>query len=134
MGNCQSGEIKFDYYEDSVVTEGFYGDGEFTIKATLDNSAKGELYRQGDEVYLKISDGHILFGVGLTSVLSYAAIEDVVQITAVRERNGVLKLYINGVLDSGEKSERLYLSGQKGQKYNENMVALYNKAFSYDEV
>ena len=134
MGNSQSGEIKFDYYEDSVVTEGFYGDGEFTIKATLDNSAKGELYRQGDEVYLKISDGHILFGVGLTSVLSYAAIEDVVQITAVRERNGVLKLYINGVLDSGEKSERLYLSGQKGQKYNENMVALYNKAFSYDEV
>ena len=134
MGNRESGEIKFDYYENSVVTEGFYGDGEFTIKATLSKDSKGDLYTQGDEVYLRVSDGHILFGVGLTSVLSYTSIEDVVQITAVRERNGVLKLYINGKLDSGEKTERLYLSGEKGEKCNENMVTLYNRAFSYDEV
>ena len=134
MGNSESGEIKFDYYEDHLVTEGFYGDGEFTIKATLDKDAKGELYRQGDEVYLKVSDGHILFGVGLTSVLSYAEIKDIVQLTAVRERNGVLKLYINGELDCGEKSDRLYLSGQKGTKYNENKVVLYNEALSYDRV
>ena len=116
------------------MTEGFYGDGEFTIKATLSKDSKGDLYTQGDEVYLRVSDGHILFGVGLTSVLSYTSIEDVVQITAVRERNGVLKLYINGKLDSGEKTERLYLSGEKGEKCNENMVTLYNRAFSYDEV
>ena len=134
MGNCESGEVKFDYYDNHIVTEGFYGDGEFTIKATLDKNAKGDLYRQGEEVYLKISDGHILFGVGLTSVLSYAKIEDVVQLTAVRERNGTLKLYINGELDCGEKSERLYLSGAKGMKYDENKVVLMNKALPYDEV
>lgn len=134
MGESGSGEVKFDYYENHLVTEGFYGDGEFTIKVTLDKDAKGELYRQGDEVYLRASHGHILFGVGLTSVLSYAELEDIVQITAVRERNGVLKLYINGELDCGEKSDRLYLSGQKGAKYDENMVVLYNKALSYDEV
>ncbi len=134
MGNSESGEVKFDYYENHEVTEGFYGDGEFTIKATLDKNAKGELYRQGNEVYLQVSDGHILFGVGLTSVLSYARIEDVVQLTAVRERNGVLKLYINGVLDCGEKSERLYLSGEKGKKYDENKVVLYNEALPYDKV
>ena len=134
MGNSESGEVKFDYYENHIVTEGFYGDGEFTIKATLDKNAKGDIYRQGDEIYLSVSDGHILFGVGLTSVLSYAQIKDVVQITAVRERNGVLKLYINGTLDSGEKSERLYLSGNKGVKYDENKVVLMNEALTYDEV
>ena len=71
---------------------------------------------------------------GLTSVLSYADVNDVVQITAVRERNGVLKLYINGVLDCGERSERLYLSGDKGVKYDENKVVLYNEALPYDKV
>lgn len=134
MGNSESGEVKFDYYENHLVTEGFYGDGEFTIKATLDKDAKGDLYRQGNEVYLSVSDGHILFGVGLTSVLSYARIEDVVQLAAVRERNGVLKLYINGELDCGEKSDRLYLSGEKGSKYSDNKVVLYNEALSYDRI
>lgn len=134
MGNSESGEIKFDYYKDHIVTEGFYGDGEFTIKATLDKNAEGELYHQGNEVYLSVSQGHILFGVGFTSVLSNARIEDVVQITAVRERNGVLKLYINGELDCGEKSDRFYLSGDKGAKYDENKVVLYNEALPYDKI
>lgn len=133
-GESNSGEIRFDYYENHEVTEGFYGDGEFTIKANLKKDTKGDIYRQGDEIYLEATQGHILFGVGLTSVLSCAELEDVVQITAVRERNGALKLYINGELDCGEKSDRLYLSGEKGTKYDENMVALYNKAFSYDEI
>lgn len=134
MKNSKDGEVKFDYYHDFIVTEGFYGDGGFSIKATLNENADGVLYSQGDEVYLKVSSGHILFGVGVSSVLSYAELKDVVQITAVRERNGVLKLYINGKLDSGTRTENLYLSGKKGEKYDENMVVLYNKALAYDEV
>ncbi len=134
MKNGKSGEVKFDYYPQNEVTEGFYGDGEFTIKATLTAEARGELYNQGEEINLSISDNHVIFKVGLVSVLSYAEISDIAQITAVRERNGVLKLYINGVLDSAEKSERLYLSGEKGKKYDENRVVLYNRAFAYDEV
>lgn len=126
--------VSFDYYENNIVTEGLYGNSGFSVKLTLDKKAKGVLYSQADEVYLRVSDGHILFGVGLSSVLSYADIDDVVQITAVRERNGVLKIYINGKLDSGAKSDNIYLSGKKGIKYDENKVVLYNKALAYDEV
>ena len=48
--------------------------------------------------------------------------------------NHRIELYINGELDCGEKSERLYLSGEKGTKYSENKVVLYNEALSFDRV
>ncbi len=134
MGNSTDVAVSFDYYEGGIITEGLYGNSGFTVKATLTKEAKGVLYSQGEEVLLSVSEEHILFKVGLSSVVSYENIENVAQVTAVRERNGTLKLYLNGKLDSGVKTENAFLSGAKGEKYSDNMVVLYNKAFSYDEV
>ena len=72
----------------------------------------------------------VIMLVGMVPVYAFAASIDY----DTGRADDYYKLYINGKLDSGEKTERLYLSGEKGEKCNENMVTLYNRAFSYDEV
>ncbi len=133
-GNKNDITAAFDYYENDIVTKGIMGNSGFTVKVTLDKNAKGVLYSQGEEINLSVYEGHILFKVGLSSVISYKKIEDIVQIAAVRERNGTIKLYINGKLDVGAKTDNAVLSGIKGEKYDEDLVVLYNRALAFDEV
>jgi hypothetical protein len=53
---------------------------------------------------------------------------------AVREKTGVLKLYIDGNPAGGIYAGLYDIAKQKAERYNEGKVVLYNKAFSYDEV
>lgn len=135
MGNKNELNVAFDYYNADIITEGVFGKGDFTIKATLDGEDEKILYQQGDEINLYIgSDGFIHFKTGFGYLKSKSTVQDVVQVTAVRERNGVLKLYLNGKLDSGIQAVITDFSGNKGICYDEGKVVLYNKALSYDEV
>ena len=135
LGNANDVTLSFDYYENNIVTEGFFGKTDFAIKATLNGEEETLLFNQGDEISLSIgADGYIHFKVGLCYLKSNSTVNDVVQVTAVRERNGVLKLYLNGKLDSGTESVIIDLSGNKAQIFDEGRVVMYNKALSYDEV
>lgn len=134
IGNDFSAIVKFDYYEDNIVTQGLYSKGEFSIKANVDTNDEHELYSQGNEVVLKITEqGLVSFKVGYNTLVSNKDISEIVQIVAVREKNGVLKLYINGELDSGLNCPLYELSGTAGVKRNDKVI-LYNKAFAFDEV
>ncbi len=135
FGSSASIPLSFAYYKDNEVTQGVFADGEFTIKATLDGEGAKELYTQGDDISLSVGDdGYVRFRVGISTLKSKAAIHDVVQVTAVRERNGLLKLYINGKPDSGVLGAPTFVKGQKGIPYNPGKVAVLSKALAYDEV
>ena len=135
MGTEQQTDVAFDYYEDHKVLYGLWGDRDFSIRATLEDENPNTIVKQGDELELKVGeDGHIYFRVGIDEIKSRSTVKDVVLVTAVRERNGVLKLYLNGKLDSGATSLSTFLSGENAYCYDSGKVTIYNKALAFDEV
>lgn len=135
MGNTSDITAEFDYCENNVVIYGLRGNTDFSVKATLEDENPCVLMKQGGEIILEIlNNGYVRFRVGLSELISRKTVKDVVQITAVRERNGVLKLYLNGVLDSGIKSENVNIASENAYCYDSGKVKIFNKALSFDEV
>lgn len=135
MGNKSDVTLSFDYYKDYMVTEGLYGKGAFTVKAMLDGEEPHMLMRQGEEISLYVGDdAKVHFRMGYSHIISRSSVHDKVQVVVVREKTGVIKLYLDGEPDSGMYCNLVELSGMKAAVYNEGKVKLYNKAFSYDEI
>ncbi len=135
IGNIFHTDITFVWYDDFIVTDGLYGKGEFSVKATLSGEEGCVLMRQGDDVILRITDdGHFLFKVGDITLKSRSGVRDKVQVMAVREKTGALKLYLDGILDSGIYAGQYPIKEAVAERYNEGKVVLYNKAFAFDEV
>lgn len=129
--------LEFEYHEGGVIESGVIkGPYDFSITATTGGENSGVLYKQGSEIELKCENGKFVFRVGLTTLVSNSTTNGVVQVTAVRERNGVLKLYLNKKLDSGTKgSAVLYdLHESDVSVFNKEKVKVYAKALAYDEV
>lgn len=127
--------LSFDYYPGFLVTEGFYGKGGFTISATLDGEEPCVLMRQGEELSLYVGDdGRVHFKAGFSHIVSRSTVSDKVEVTVVREKTGVIKIYLDKTLDNGMYCNIADLSGEKAAVYNQGKVRLYNKAFAYDEI
>ena len=135
IGNIFHIDITFAWYDSFVVTDGLYAKDAFSVKATLTDEKECTLMSQGDDVSLRIAeDSHIYFKVGNVTLKSSQTVRDKVQVMAVREKTGALKLYLDGVLDSGIYAGLHFIEQSKARVYNEGKVVIYNKAFSYDEV
>ncbi|MCM1545233.1 MAG: hypothetical protein NC110_08040, partial [Ruminococcus sp.] len=128
---------KFDYFKDYLITDGYIsGDSDFSIVATTGGEESGELFSQGDEIRLYAENDRYCFKVGCDVVVSQLPAHKVVQVCAVRERSGVLKLYLNKKLDSGlrPKEAPANLIGGSVSSFDSNRIKLYSKALAYDEV
>ena len=102
LGQPQTLLLRVSYAEDGVLrTSGLEGTGGFAVKITFDPLLDKQLFRQGADVSVSIDQSHVLFRVGESFVRSRSDVRDVVQLCAVREDSGVLKLYLNGKLDCG---------------------------------
>ncbi len=132
-GNSYDVRVSFDYNENGVVVYGIKGNSGFSIKATLDSQSNQLLMSQGDEVRLIVDEkGYAVFTVGKESLASLSTVESVSQIVAVRERNGLMKLYFDGKLNNGRKSENIYLKGETMNSLDK--VKVLDRALSFDEV
>lgn len=135
IGNSFHTDITFGCYDSYIVTDGLYAKDAFSIKATLSSEEKCVLMSQGEDVSLEIGDdAFVYFKVGKVTLRSSSTVRDKVQVMAVREKTGALKLYLDGTLDSGIYAGLHFIEHSKAQRYNEGKVVIYNKAFSYDEV
>ena len=135
IGNSFHTDITFGCYDNFIVTDGLYAKDSFSVKATLADEEERVIMSQGDDVNLRVSaDGYVHFKVGNVTLRSVSTIRDKVQIVAVREKTGALKLYLDGTLDSGIYAGLHFINHSKAQRYDEGKVIIYNKAFSYDEV
>lgn len=135
IGNSFHIDITFGWYDDFIVTDSFSGKSAFSVKATLSGENECTLLKQGDDIALKVAqDGYVYFKVGTVTLKSNTTIRDKVQIMAVREKTGVLKLYIDGEPAGGIYAGLYNIEKQKTERYNDGKVVLYNKAFAYDEV
>ena len=134
--NEKAFELNFSYYENCEVSDNVIkGNGDFTVVATTGGNINTSLFRQGDEIELYTENDYAYFRVGETTLKSSADIRNAVQITAVRERNGVLKLYIDKKPDSGLYAKSVCnLKGEEVTVFDEGKIKVYSKAFAYDEV
>lgn len=135
-GNEYDVTAVFTHHKNGIITDGpIKGKRDFSVEINLTDKVEGTLYKQGDELEVYIgSDGFIRFKVGVCVLKSISSVSDAVQITAVRERNNVLKLYLNKTLDAGMPGFVYELSGAEPVIYDGVNVKLYDKALSYDEV
>ena len=132
-GNAAQVRLDFDYNENGVVVYGVKGNSGFSIKATLDSGTNQLLLSQGDEIRLVLDEeGYAVFTVGSQTLRSRNAVGDTAQIVAVRERNGVMKLYFDGVLESGRPSANIYLKGETMNHLDK--VKVFDRALAFDEV
>lgn len=126
-------KLDFDYNEEGVVIYGVKGNSGFTVKATLDGNTNQHLLKQGEEISLTVDEnGYAVFTVGEETLRSHKTVSDTAQIVAVRERNGVMKLYFDGTLESGRPSVNLYLRGETMNHLDK--VKVFDRAFAFDEV
>lgn len=129
--------IDFEYSPNSLSADGVIkGCYDFTVTATTGGEYEGILYKQGDEICLSIEDNKAVFKVGNTVLRSNADVHNSVQISAVRERNGVLKLYVDKKLDNGIyiKTAPYCLAGGEVTFFDKDKVKVHIKALPYDEI
>ena len=132
-GKSYSVCLDFDYNKNGTVLYSVKGNSGFSIKATPDKGVSQLLMSQGDEVRLEIDqNGFVVFTVGEDRLVSRDTAEKICQIVAVRERNGVMKLYFDGVLHCGRPSKNIYLKGENMATVEK--VKVFDRAFSFDEV
>lgn len=130
-------KISFSYYKDNLVpNKTVTGSGEFSVVVTTGGENEAVFFKQGSELELYEANGKVRFRVGDVTVESSGAIHDIVQICAVRERSGVLKLYINKALDTAAKqrSSAIELAGEAPVCFDDGKVKVYNKALDYTQV
>ena len=137
LQNPSAVTLRFQYFEDYLVkNSGIEGDGDFSVKVTFSGEENIVLFMQKDDIKLYTEGGYIYFKVGDTVLRSRSSVLNVVQVCAVRERNGVLKLYLNGKLDSGINPIQTtpYIENSVPVFFDEKRTKLYNRALAYDEV
>lgn len=134
LGNSTEVELKFDYCKKHEIETGIYGDGDFTVRAENVTEGNSVLFSQGEEVSLSVdAEGYVHFAIGNNTVTSRNKVAEKESITAVRERNGVMKIYLGKKLDAGRNSVPTFLSGKQAD-FNGKTVKAYNRAFAFDEV
>lgn len=134
LGNSSDIEIKFDYWKKHEVGGGIYGSGDFTVRAEKVTEKNTVLFSQGAEVSLSVdAEGYVHFTIGNNTLTSRNKVAEKESITAVRERNGVMKIYLGKKLDAGRNSVPTFLSGKQADFDGKN-VRVYNRAFAFDEV
>ncbi len=133
-GNVCDAEVEFDYYVNNIVTGTLFGKTDFAVKAVIEDENESVLLKQGDEILLEVNaEGKISFRVGNVTLTSHCKAKVGMKITALRERNGTLKIYSDGILDSGMKTDSFILS-RNNNVYCVNNVIVLNKALSFDEI
>ncbi|MDO4379662.1 MAG: hypothetical protein Q4D20_02190 [Clostridia bacterium] len=128
--------VSFTFFKDGAMNgKPISGNADFSIKVTLDDETDKVLYAQGEELKVSVENGFVYFKVGNKCLVSSRNIHDVVQICAVRERNGVLKLYFNQKPDSALDPDGFFeLKGENQSFSNEGKIKLFDNALSFDRV
>lgn len=129
-------EVEFEAYENDNNTSGVIkGKSEFSVVITTGGEKVDMFFSQGDEIEIGLKDNRFFFRVGNDVVFSQTNANDAVQLCAVRERNGLIKIYVDKKLDSAKKCENMFLlKAEQSFSFDENKVKLYSKALAYDEV
>ena len=153
-GNKLTATIARDFHIDGIVARttnvsaetiaasdaSFEGPNGFTVTATAPAAAGTVLASQGDQWSLGFNaEGKAVFTVNGVTAASEEVVAGTVTISGVRENNGMLKVYVNGVLSGSQYDAKNVVNYSVKQaditaKAGIAEVVVYDKALSYDEV
>lgn len=109
----------------------FQGTGDFSIDFTLSTSESDVLIAKQSSAYsIAVQQGKLCFKVGKNlSFTSSRAINDTLphRIVCLRERNGMIKIYIDGELQGTTYNQILLTNSNKESTSNQNASTLANK-------
>lgn len=143
--NTVSAQKQVSYYKDGIITESSENpqqiENDFSINFTVSDSPKDTmLLTQGSEFAVSVVNGTVHFdckGVKAKSKTDISGKEKV-SVCAVRERNGMIKLYLDGVLEcSGYDSAVINPVIEKAEmKIGTHLdnFKIIDKALSFDEI
>lgn len=107
-GNETAEAVTLTYYENGILPEAYTGAGDFTLRLQLENAPKdGVLFTQGKDLVISVSGGKLQADCAGLRVKSDTALpgNGAARADLVRERNGMLKIYTDGVLSGGAYDE-----------------------------
>ena len=117
------------------------GTDEFTVRLKLNAAPEdGILYTQGDSLVISVSNGKMVADCGGVRARSDEKVSRTrfARADIVRERTGVLKIYVNGALcGAGYNAENPLpplFAGQIRKHQALESCTLYDRAFAYDEL
>ena len=137
FGEPSAVSVSFLFSENGLLSPGaLSGTGAFSIKVTFGSETNLQMYLQTERLTLAAEDGHITFKVGGSVLRSISRTDDAVQVCAVREKSGTLKLYLNGKLDNTLQpvAAPTALLPAAPLCFDEKRTKLYSRALEFDEV
>ena len=108
-GNDYRDSVEVTYHENGVLPGAYTGDSDFTLRLRLANVPKdGVLFAQGKDLVVSVSGGKLIVDCAGLKVKSDAEISErkFARADIVRERNGMVKIYTDGVLSGGAYCEK----------------------------
>lgn len=154
-GNLVQATAKTAFYPDDVILRvqaradeilaehGVEGEGDFTVTFPLaTQEADVMLLTQDGAFTISVdADGKLRFSAGGVIALSTQAVNDGKErrFAALREKNGMLKIYVDGKLDASaycaaHVNESLRSGPVAAQKLPGGEVCLFNRALAFDEI
>lgn len=147
-GNITQTTVPFTYYQACQIPlcAGVDGIGDFTIAFNLKTkSAQKEILRQGKDILFSLdTEGRLVATIKAVKVVSSRPVNkgQVTGLSVCREKNGMLKIYINGELDNSAFNPKQVnprikacpLVTSKEMKEDASDIVITNYALSYKEV
>lgn len=140
-GNTAEGTAECVFYKDHILPEFVTGTDEFTVRLKLNAAPEdGILYTQGDSLVISVSNGKMVADCGGVRARSDEKVSRnrFARADIVRERTGVLKIYVNGALcGAGYNAENPLpplFAGEIRKHQALESCTLYDRAFAYDEL
>lgn len=140
-GNALQSAAALTYYPDGRLLGVYTGDSDFTLRLRLDHAPKdGVLLTQGTDFVVSVSGGRLIADCkGLKARAEIPVREKgKVRVDVVRERSGLLKIYVDGTLagsayDPNRVCKRL--DAETLQTHSAVLACVYyDKALAFDEL
>lgn len=107
----------------------------FTVKCFVSPDTSGVIYAQGSDVTLAVGeDGRICFTVGNDTAYSVTTVKDCAQAAAVREPNGMIKLYIDGELEASAYSGVTHFITDTQDIQKNGKLTVFRGALPFDKI
>ena len=142
-GNVLSEKVPVTYFKNGCIpiSYGVSGRGDFALRLMLSAvPTDGMILLGGKDMSIFAANGKLVFDVKGTKAKSDTIIagKDSVKVYALRERNGMIKLYIDGKLDCSGYDVRNagadIAAGEIKCGVSVKNIEIFNRAFSFDEV
>lgn len=142
-GNVLSEKVPVTYFKNGCIpiSYGVSGRGDFALRLTLSAvPTDGMILLGGKDMSIFAANGKLVFDVKGIKAKSDTIIagKDNVKVYALRERNGMIKLYIDGKLDCSGYDVRNagadIAAGEIKCDVSVKNIEIFNRAFSFDEV